>query len=143
MSVVGLMLGSGANAIRPSAASAASAATSASTRAVGWLRSYQPKPATSASPSSRSDAATQLTAPPPGVAAARRQPVLVAAVHAARRLVEADHGGPRAVQDDGQRETLALAAGEVARVTVRERRQPGGLERLGRELVADAVAERV
>ena len=49
MSVVGLTLGSGAKAMRPSAASAASVATSASTRELGWLRSYQAKPAASAS----------------------------------------------------------------------------------------------
>ena len=45
MSVVGLTFGSGANAIRPSAASAASVATSASTREVGCVRSYHAKPA--------------------------------------------------------------------------------------------------
>src|SRR3954453_7515736 len=47
MSVVGLTFGSGANAIRPSAASAASVATSASTRLDGCVRSYHAKPATS------------------------------------------------------------------------------------------------
>src|SRR3982074_2474053 len=44
MSVVGLTLGSGANAIRPSAASAASVATIASTLLDGCVRSYQAKP---------------------------------------------------------------------------------------------------
>ena len=53
MSVVGLTFGSGANAIRPSAASAASVATSASTRARGCVRSYQAKPAPSASAEQR------------------------------------------------------------------------------------------
>ena len=56
MSVVGLTLGSAANAIRPSAASAASVATSASTRVEGWMRSYQAKPATSAAPRMRNEA---------------------------------------------------------------------------------------
>ena len=45
MSVVGLTLGSGAKATRPSAASAASVATSASTFDDGCARSYQAKPA--------------------------------------------------------------------------------------------------
>ncbi len=45
MSVVGLTLGSAANAIRPSAANAASVATSATIRASGRLRSYHAKPA--------------------------------------------------------------------------------------------------
>ena len=46
--------------------------------------------------------------------------VLVEAVHAAGRLVEADHGGRLALQDDGEREPLALAAGQVARVALGE-----------------------
>src|SRR3954454_4659492 len=41
MSVVGLTFGSGANAIRPSAASPAIVATMATSRAVGFVRSYQ------------------------------------------------------------------------------------------------------
>ena len=69
MSVVGLTLGSGANATRPSAASAASVATSASTRVVGCVRSYQAKPATSAAPSSSDEARIQvMRSPPRGVA---------------------------------------------------------------------------
>ena len=62
MSVVGLTLGIGAKAIRPSAASAARVATSASTREVGCVRSYHAKPATSARPRTISEAASQLTA---------------------------------------------------------------------------------
>ena len=49
MSVVGLTLGSGAKAIRPSVASAASVATSATVREEGRERSYHAKPAASAS----------------------------------------------------------------------------------------------
>src|SRR3954447_7359918 len=48
-SVVGLTLGGAGNATRPSAASAASVATSASSFADGRARSYQAKPAASAS----------------------------------------------------------------------------------------------
>ena len=65
MSVVGLTFGIAAKASRPTTASAASAATSASTRAGGFSRSYQPKPAARASASSSIEAACQLTAPPP------------------------------------------------------------------------------
>src|SRR3954447_24566132 len=65
MSVVGLTFGSAANAIRPSAASAASVATSASTRVVGGMRSYQAKPATSAAPRMRKEAAIYPIASPP------------------------------------------------------------------------------
>ena len=73
MSVVGLTLGSGANAIRPSAASAASVATSASTRALGWLRSYQAKPAASARPRTRNEASDPAHAPAPPSARPRAQ----------------------------------------------------------------------
>ena len=52
MSVVGLTLGSGAKAIRPSAASAASVATMANTLLDGCVRSYQAKPSASTSASS-------------------------------------------------------------------------------------------
>src|SRR3954463_12410862 len=52
MSVVGLTLGSGANAIRPSAASAASVATMASTLLDGCVRSYHAKPRPSTATSS-------------------------------------------------------------------------------------------
>ena len=63
MSVVGLTFGSGANAIRPSAASAASVATSASTFDDGCERSYQAKPAASAQHEERrTRRAAQLTA---------------------------------------------------------------------------------
>src|SRR3954452_21329840 len=65
MSVVGLTLGIGANATRPSAASAASVAISASTRELGCVRSYQAKPITRATPSSVNEARTQLTTQPP------------------------------------------------------------------------------
>src|SRR3954447_2209383 len=66
MSVVGLTLGSAAKATRPSAAIAASVATSATTRVLGWVRSYQAKPTTITAPSSTIDPATQLTTPPSG-----------------------------------------------------------------------------
>ena len=62
----------------------------------------------------------------------RRERVLVAAVHAAGRLVEADHRWRLALQDDREREPLALAAGEVARVAVgeaRRGRRPGAPRR--------------
>ena len=52
-------------------------------------------------------------------ASARRQRLLVDAVHPARRLVEQDgRDGPRR-QHDLEREPLALAAGQVARVRAR------------------------
>ena len=51
--------------------------------------------------------------------------LLVRAVHAAGRLVEADDGGRLALQHDREREPLALAAGEVARVAVGESVEPG------------------
>ena len=200
MSVVGLTFGSGANAIRPSAASAARVATSAITRAVGCARSYQAKPArerdargaaneardpahrpTSSAPAQQRGAALRVEQhraappstravwvakyqPPPSTSAvgasatgrpspsrivrsahaaansaswvatstavaARRQlaqpggePGAVAAVHAARRLVEADDGGRLAGgEHELEREPLALAAGHVARVAVGER----------------------
>ena len=50
MSVVGLTFGSAANAIRPSAANAASVATSATIRASGRVRSYQPNPPSQGQP---------------------------------------------------------------------------------------------
>ena len=62
MSVVGLTFGSGANATRPSAASAASVATSARTFDDGCERSYQAKPAASAQASRANEASCQLTA---------------------------------------------------------------------------------
>ena len=61
----------------------------------------------------------------------------------AGRLVEADHRGRLAAQHDREREPLALAAGEVARVAVGEVREAGGLERVGGELVADALVQEV
>ena len=60
MSVVGLTLGSAANATRPSAAIAASVATSAITRVVGWVRSYQTKPTSRTAPRTSVEAAIQL-----------------------------------------------------------------------------------
>ena len=224
MSVVGLTFGSGAKAIRPSAASAASVATSASTRAEGCERSYQAKPATSARPSTISEAASQLTArppkagrfrpappaavarPPPAAARRRRgsapsgwrstsrrrgprssgasatgapspsrtvrsrpvggelgvvggdehrapplgelaqvggERVLVGAVHAAGRLVEADDGRRLALEHDRQREPLALAAGEVARMAVGEGAEAGGLERGGGQLLPHPLGDEV
>ena len=65
------------------------------------------------------------------------------AVHAARRLVEARQ--PRrllGVQDDRQRQPLALAAGEVARMAVGEPVEADGGERAERGLVADALVQR-
>ena len=48
-------------------------------------------------------------------------------VHAPRRLVEREHRGRlAAAEHDRQREALALAAGEVARVALGERAEPGG-----------------
>src|SRR3954452_197960 len=67
MSVVGLTFGIAANASRPTTASAAIAATTATTRAGGRSRSYQPKPKASAMPSRTTEAACQLMdEPPPG-----------------------------------------------------------------------------
>ena len=226
MSVVGLTFGSGANAIRPSAASAASVATSASTRAVGCDRSYHAKPATRARPSTTSEAASQLTARPPR--ARRREPRDSRRSDARRRPPAAARSPPRmravwvakyqppprtsavgasatgapspsrtvrsaqaaensaswvatstaapaaasarsrsassslwprsmprvgsssrtaagrlALQHDRQREPLALAAGEVARVAVGERAEPGRLERRGRKLLPHALGDQV
>src|SRR3712207_1237498 len=59
MSVVGLTLGIGAKATRPSAARAASVATSAITFAEGFARSYHAKPAPSARKSRVNDASCQ------------------------------------------------------------------------------------
>ena len=56
------------------------------------------------------------------------------AVHAARGLIEREHGGrstsARRARDDRERKALALAAGEVARVALGQRRQPDRCERL-------------
>ena len=62
MSVVGLTLGSGANAIRPSVASAASEATTATVRDDGRERSYHQNPPASASARITNEASGQLTA---------------------------------------------------------------------------------
>src|ERR671923_1227579 len=69
MSVIGLTLGSGANAMRPSAARAASVATSASTFDDGCARSYQPKPAASATARTAKAPSCQVTegSPPRGI----------------------------------------------------------------------------
>src|SRR3954451_22889912 len=61
MSVVGLTLGIGANATRPSAASAASVATSASVFDDGWVRSYHVNPASRTSPRIAKLATSHLT----------------------------------------------------------------------------------
>src|SRR3954452_24476651 len=66
MSVVGLTVGSAANATRPSAAIAASVATSAITRVLGCVRSYQAKPTTITAPRISIEARTQVTQPHPG-----------------------------------------------------------------------------
>src|SRR3954465_12003284 len=55
MSLVGLTFGIGANAIRPTTASAASAATSATTLAGGRERSYQPNPSASTAASTKNE----------------------------------------------------------------------------------------
>src|SRR4051794_1737235 len=65
MSVVGLTLGIGANATRPSAASAASVATSASVFDDGCVRSYQVNPASRTSPRIAKLATSHLTRSPP------------------------------------------------------------------------------
>ena len=49
----------------------------------------------------------------------------------------------RRAEDDREREPLALAAREVARVAVGETREPGRGERRRRRLVADALVEQV
>ena len=72
--VAGLTFGSGANASRPSTAIATSVATRAITRELGRLRSYQAKPAPSATAMTTNDASCQLTSPAPAVAAVRRRP---------------------------------------------------------------------
>src|SRR5437764_38027 len=59
MSVVGFTFGIGANAIRPTVASAASTATSASTRADGRMRSYHANPTASTAPRMTNEAACQ------------------------------------------------------------------------------------
>src|SRR5919201_2549505 len=67
MSVVGLTLGRGAKATRPSAASAASVATSASTRGPGCERSYHAKRAASATASTAIAPAIKLMPAPPRI----------------------------------------------------------------------------
>ena len=129
-----------------------------------WVAKYQPPPRTSVVGAS----ATGAPSPSRTVRSAQRrgelgvvggdehggarrgelaQPVrerlLVAAVHAARRLVEQDGGGRLALQHDRQREPLALAAGEVARVAVGERAEAGRLERRGRKLLPHALGDQV
>ena len=82
-------------------------------------------------------------APPLGeLAQAVGERVLVGAVHAARRLVEADDGRRLALEHDLQREPLALAAGEVARVAVGERAEAGGLELGGGQLLPHPLGTR-
>src|SRR5439155_1446020 len=115
MSVVGLTLGSGAKATRTAAARAASVALRA--------RSLDDE---------RGAPGREAVEPMAGRGLGR-------AVHAARGLVEADHrGGLRRgllVEDDRQRQALALAAGEVARVAILEPVEADGGERRRRRLV--------
>ena len=67
----------------------------------------------------------------------RREPRAVRPVHAARRLVEADgHRRLAGREHQLEREPLALAAGDVARMAVGERAGP-------RHVVADAVVQEV
>ncbi len=74
-----------------------------------------------------------------------RQLGLRAAVHAARGLVQREHGRRLALAagDDREREALALAAGEVLRVALGHRRQPDGRERRGGRLFGDALVDQV
>jgi hypothetical protein len=69
--------------------------------------------------------------------------VLVRAVHAAGRLVEADDGRRDAAQHDLEREPLALAAGEVTRVGPIAAGQPGGGDASGAQLLLDALVDQV
>ena len=72
------------------------------------------------------------TTAPSNAAQARGELALGSAVHAARRLVEEDrHGRLAAVEHDRERQPLALAAGEVARMAVGERGEADALERVG------------
>ena len=61
MSVVGFTFGNGANASRPTTASAASAATSASTRADGRERSYHANATARPNPRIANEASCQVT----------------------------------------------------------------------------------
>ena len=223
MSVVGLTFGSGANAIRPSAASAASVATSASTRAVG-MRPLVPREAggqrdaedeqRGGDPAHRATtcdsrasrlreqrraflgeqraaaedagglrrevpaAAEHLGGRRVGDRARRRRAArcgrptaaansaswvatstAIPAAASSRRCAASASLWPRSMPRVGssrqttaggspcrtmlEREPLALAAGQVARVAVGERGEAGGLERFGGQLVADALGEQV
>ena len=83
-------------------------------------------------------------APAPGqLAEVGREHLLVGAVHAARGLVQADDRGRLALQHDRERETLALAAGEVARVAVGECAEAGLRERGRGELLPHALGDEV
>ena len=76
---------------------------------------------------------------------ARGEVALGAAVQAARGLVEADDRRARSpgAEHDREREALALAAGEVARVAVLGDVEAGGRARVGGRLVADALVQQV
>ena len=113
MSVVGLTFGTAANAIRPSAANAASVATSATIRASGRTRSYQAKPAASATArianaaelpahaiASAARRADQRDARPPGVSAPPAPP-RIRAVSVAKYAAAREHLGGGAVGDHG------------------------------------------
>ena len=84
--------------------------------------------------------ATITAAPCVGeLARAGGEGVLVQAVHSSRRLVEQHHGGGVARQHDLQRQALALAAGQVARVRLLAAGQPGR-SHAGHARVLDGVA---
>src|SRR5262249_21916843 len=78
---------------------------------------------------------------------AQRERLLARAVHAAGGLVEADHRTRPAGQHDLEREPLALAAGEVARVRIAAAAEPraheSGLTRLLTRVLVDQVVARV
>ena len=65
------------------------------------------------------------------------------AVHAARGLVEADDGRRGAGQHHLERQPLALAAGEVARVGVAATREAGRRQRLLARLLARVLVDEV
>ena len=115
--MVGFTFGSGANAIRPSAASAASVATSAITRAVGCARSYQAKPAASATASSANEASD----PAHVTASARHAQQRGAGLGIERAAGAAEHAR-------GLRGEVPAAAEHLARSA---RRPPGGRRRAG------------